>query len=62
MPTIENQELVTEIFGEWPSFHDAEVVSLRLDRQGEGGGEDGPTLDAAIHVWRTTEEVDPRGY
>lgn len=35
MVPIENHELVTRIFGKWPSFHDAEVVWLRLDREGQ---------------------------
>jgi hypothetical protein len=30
---VENAEILTGIFGRWPSFHDAEVLSLYLDRQ-----------------------------
>jgi len=33
---IENQELVTEYFGHWPSFHDAEILSLAFER-GQAG-------------------------
>lgn len=61
MASIENQEALTRIFGDWPSFHDAEVLSLLLDRH---GFEDrpGPTLEAKIHLFQMTGEVDERGY
>ena len=55
---IENAELVTGIFGRWPSFHDAEVVRVTLDRSGP----DGPTLEAQIHVFGLSGEVDPKGH
>jgi hypothetical protein len=41
-------------FGYWPTFHDAEVVSLQLDRHN-------PSV-LAVHIWHTTEEVDTQGY
>jgi hypothetical protein len=52
---VDNATALTAIFGEWPSFHDAEVHSISLDREG-------PTLEAKIHVFRSTSEVDSRGY
>jgi hypothetical protein len=55
---VENAEALTAVFGEWPSFHDAEVLSMYLDRAGSIG----PTLDARIHVFRMTSEVDSRGF
>jgi hypothetical protein len=55
---IENAEAVTRIFGRWPSFHDAEVVTLALDRRGERA----PILTAQIHVWQTSGESDADGY
>ncbi len=58
MPTIEDSDKVTRIFGEWPSFHDAEVVRLVLDRSGP----EGPTLEAQIHVFAATSEVDATGH
>jgi hypothetical protein len=61
MAIIENSTALTDIFGKWPAFHDAEVVSMTLDRQGLGGFQ-GPTLDAVIHVWEMTSEVDEKGY
>jgi hypothetical protein len=41
-------------FGCWPSFHDAEITSLSLGREGVS------TLQ--LHTWRRTEKVDDRGY
>lgn len=58
MVKIENAESLEFVFGRWPSFHDAEVLRVVLDRSGE----DGPTLEAAIHVFEMTSEVDSRGY
>jgi len=55
---VESAELLTNILGRWPSFHDAEVLSMHLER----AGDDGPTLDARIHVFLITNEVDERGY
>jgi hypothetical protein len=44
-----NSEALVERFGEWPSFHDAEIQSLRLDSGQRGGGV--PTLELEIHVF-----------
>ena len=54
---VENAALLTRVFGEWPSFHDAEVLTMHLDR----AGADGPVLEACVHVFRMTREVDARG-
>ncbi len=55
---VENAAALTSVFGRWPSFHDAEVLSMRLERAGEGG----PSLDARIHVFLMNDQVDERGY
>lgn len=55
---ISGAERILQIFGEWPSFHDAEVLRLVLDRSGS----DGPSLEVKIHVFEATQEVDPSGY
>jgi hypothetical protein len=55
---IENAEALSDVFGYWPSFHDAEVVRIALDRSGPQG----PTLDAAIHVFHMTSDVDASGH
>jgi hypothetical protein len=45
---IANKEQVIQLFGEWPSFHDAEVISIEL-RRGESPGQF-TDLFAAIQV------------
>lgn len=55
---VRNNSLLSDIFGEWPSFHDAEVLELRLDRNGPGGVE----LEAKVHLFETTSEVTPEGF
>ena len=57
MEFIRNAEAVTAIFGEWPSFHDAEIVSVYLTREGESA----PILETIIHVFKATAEVNPEG-
>lgn len=54
---IENAEALEAIFGEWPSFHDAEVWSLTQQRT-----EKGFDVIATIHVFQMTSEVDSSGY
>ena len=58
MELVRAADRLTNIFGHWPTFHDAEVVRVVLDRRGPGG----PTLEAEIHVFEMTSEVDPAGY
>jgi Immunity protein 50 len=41
-------------FGYWPSFHDAEVLSIHLNRSGES--------TVAIHTRHRTDQVDDHGY
>ena len=57
---IQGSHLLTDIFGRWPSFHDAEVISMELCRNLTGIPH--PTLKARIHVWEITSEVNDRGY
>ena len=40
-------------FGYWPNFHDAEIISLVLNRSGASV--------LSIHTWHTTDRVDERG-
>ena len=54
---IVGADRLTGHFGGWPSFHDAEVVRLVLDRHGT----DGPTAELVVHVWSVGAEVDPDG-
>jgi hypothetical protein len=64
-PIIKNSNKITDIFGYWPTFHDAEVHSLSLS----GGvvdpcvpGCESPMLDLKIHLWEMTKEVDEKGW
>lgn len=66
MAEIENAEALTKVFGYWPSFHDAEVLRIRLDnREGEAVDELGqrpyPTVECDIHVWELTNNVTLKG-
>jgi hypothetical protein len=54
---VENSSALTAIFGGWPSFHDAEILSIHLDH-----GVKSPSCGVDVHVFRMTEEVDSRGH
>ena len=56
--TIESANALTDVFGRWPSFHDGEVLSISLDRDGVSGAE----ITAAIHVFEPTSEVTDDGF
>ena len=58
---IVGREKVISVFGRWPTFHDAEVLWLGLDRHGPGVGT-GPSLEAVIHAFEMTSEVAPTGH
>ena len=53
-------EKVTELFGYWPSFHDAEIISISLDRNGKDEWE-GPILHAKIHLFQMGPEIKNNG-
>jgi hypothetical protein len=62
---IENSERITDIFGRWPSFHDAEVVNLGLwrgDVDSERNASRYPALTLEIDHWEMTSEVDEKGF
>lgn len=62
---ILGSEKLTNIFGYWPSFHDAEVLELHFWRghiDEERGIYDFPVLVLKIHLWELTKEVTPEGY
>ena len=52
-PDIPGAADVIAWFGHWPTFHDAEVLSITLDRSGESR--------VAIHAFEVTPEVNARG-
>jgi len=54
LPAIPGTEDLADWFGGWPSFHDAEIIDLHLQRAGRSW--------IRIHAWQITNEVDPDGY
>ena len=58
---VEGSERLTEIFGGWPSFHDAEVIEFNLwrgDVEPEARRYIFPVLTTKIHLWELTADVD----
>jgi hypothetical protein len=51
---ISGSQKVVEWFGYWPSFHDAEVISVELYRTG--------TSCLKVHAFRTRDEVNEHGH
>lgn len=49
LKVVAGHEKLTEIFGRWPSFHDAEIISIRFERRGRHRWE-GPCAYVNIHV------------
>lgn len=60
LPPIEQTKLVTDAFGYFPTFHDAEIVSLHLERGKADFGT--PLLEFSVHCWETTSEKTKEGY
>ena len=54
VPPIPGADALAAWFGSWPSFHDAEIHELHLDRQGVSW--------LRVHTWRMTDRVDDKGY
>jgi hypothetical protein len=54
LKSIPGAEELFAWFDGWPSFHDAEILSLTLNSSG--------TSTLTIHSWRMTSQVDERGY
>ena len=52
---IQGADKVIALFGRWPSFHDAEVARVVLERE---RGEP-PTAHVLIHTAETTSAADP---
>ena len=58
---IKGSERLTSVFGYWPSFHDAEIIWLRLHRAHTDAGVTAPSLEMEIHAFEMTNEVAPTG-
>ena len=54
IPDIPGAQDVVDWFGYWPSFHDAEVLSISFDRLSG--------CRASIHAFETTSELDRAGH
>lgn len=52
-PMFENAELLTKIFGGWPSFCNAEVLSVSLSRRGALG----PTVDIGVNLVELKQDL-----
>lgn len=64
LAVVSGAEELTRIFGYWPSFHDAEIIDVRLSRGEVDPDKDKfgfPTLNSTIHVWELTNEVGGDG-
>jgi hypothetical protein len=64
-PYIENSQAITEIFGHWPTFHDAWIHELKLsiaDGEPWVPGSVAPVLELRVHVFEMTKDVDEDGY
>lgn len=62
---IKGSHKLTEAFGYWPTFHDAEVFELHFLRgrvDADKGVYDFPVLTLRIHVWELTKDVSSEGY
>src|SRR5713101_7493668 len=53
-PDIPGVAEVIAWFGYWPTFHDAEVLSIALNRSG--------VSQVAIHAWEITPEISASGH
>lgn len=64
-PHIKNSYKITDIFGYWPAFHDAEIHELRLTVAGGepwDAGSESPVMEMLIHVFEMTGDVTPEGF
>jgi hypothetical protein len=62
---IKNSNRITDIFGYWPTFHDAEIQSFCLSVAGGQpwlADSDSPVLDLHVYVFEMTKEVSADGY
>ncbi len=53
IPDIPGADDVVKWFGYWPTFQDAEILSIKLNRSGES--------QVVLHAFERTSEVDSRG-
>jgi hypothetical protein len=54
IPLIPGAQQLFDWFGYWPSFHDAEVLSIELNRAGPS--------KVQVHTFAMTDQVDAKGF
>jgi hypothetical protein len=65
---IDGSKKLVDIFGYWPSFHDAEIIELtfwRGDVEPDAARYVFPVLKVILHVWELSNEVNqlnPQGH
>ena len=57
---IVGYEKLISLFGYWPTFHDAEVLKITVDR-GQRGVDFAPKIDVEIYLYEMTSELDEQG-
>jgi hypothetical protein len=58
---VVGHEALLEWFGYWPSFHDAEVLTMLFNRR-HVLYPPGPRLEVRLHAFEMTKEVDNGGF
>ena len=58
MTVIEHADILADLFGHWPDFHDAELRTVSLNAPGDGTA----FLELGIEVAEMSDEVDERGF
>ena len=56
---VTGHERLTSIFGGWPSFHDSEVLSIRLEREGDDRWAS-PVVYTTVHVFAARRNEQSR--
>jgi hypothetical protein len=62
---IAGSDKLTNIFGYWPSFHDAEVIELNFWRGNvdpDVGSYDFPVLTVKLNLWEITDDLNGQGH
>ena len=63
-PHIKNSYKITDVFGYWPSFQDAEILDVRLTVAGGEpwvAGSDSPAIEMTIYLFERTDDLTPEG-
>ena len=56
---LKDHQVVVDYYGAWPSFHDAEVYRVTLDR---GSVDERPSITLVVHAFASDGSVDEKGY